>query len=345
MVQDIIQSKFFIGFNNAIWMTKQALNFAVRPVWYKLCNIVPSDTTQCMTLTKDGNYLFAGTSNGKLFRLSNLRAAQDSLTADWGTTTLPNVNSIVGFSQLAINSNQQAITSIAIDSDDPNNMVVTLGNYGNNVYVYYTSNALDSVPTFTSKQGNLPKMPIYASLMPMFNSGTVLIGTEYGIFSTEDITVSSPQWTAENTGLANVPVYMLWQQIYDFNNENCTVSNFGTIYAATHGRGVFECTKYTSINNPDPGSSNSVYMPLSVALYPNPVYDNATLSYTLSKNSDVTIYVYDLSGKLNKTVNISNLTKGLHTYKLDCSMLKNGTYFLQLQSGTEIASTKFIKMN
>lgn len=348
VVQDIIQSKFFIGFNNAIWMTKEALDFAVRPVWYKLCNIVPSgyQNTQCMTLTKDGNYMFVGTSNGKLFRLSNLRAAQDSLTADWGTTTIPNVNSIVGFSQLAINSNQQAITSVAVDPDDPNNMIVTLGNYGNNVYVYYSSNALDSIPTFTSKQGNLPKMPVYTSLMPMFNSGTVLIGTEYGIYSTENITASSPQWTAENTGLANVPVYMLWQQTYDFNNENCIVYNYGTIYAATHGRGVFECTKYTSIPDPEPGNSYSdVYMPLSVTLYPNPVNDNATLSYTLSKNSNVIINVYDLSGKLYKTVNLSNMNKGSHTYKLNCSMLKNGTYFLQLQSGTETASTKFIKMN
>lgn len=347
MIQDIIQSKFFVGLNNAVWMTKQSLDFSNRPVWYKLCAITPVgiQSTQCMQLTKDGNYLFVGTSNGKLFRLSNLRAAQDSITADCGTTAIPNVNSIVGFSQLAINSNSQAITSIAIDPEDPNNMIVTLGNYGNTTYVYYSSNALDSIPTFTSKQGNLPKMPVYASLIPIFNSGTVLLGTEYGIYATDNITASSPQWTAENTGLANVPVYMLWQQINDFNNSNCYVSNFGTIYAATHGRGVFECTKYTSISDPDPGSSDGVYLPLSVNIYPNPVNDNTMLSYTLSKNSDVVISVYDLTGRLAKTVKLSNISKGAHTYKLDCSALKTGSYFLKLQSGTETASTKFIKMN
>ncbi|MFH0867250.1 MAG: T9SS type A sorting domain-containing protein [Bacteroidota bacterium] len=347
MIQDIVQAHFFVGFNNGIWMTKEALDFAKRPEWFKLANIVPAtkQKTQCIAITKDGNYLFAGTSNGNLIRLSNIRAAQDSITADYGTTTTPNINSVVGFSQFNIASNR-AITSIAIDPNDPNNLVVTLGNYGNTEYVYYSSNALDSAVTFTSKQGNLPEMPVYTSVIPVFQSGTVLLGTEYGIYSTDDITASLPQWSVENTGLANVPVYMLWQQIYNYYNENCTVTNYGTIYAATHGRGIFECTKYTSIYEPDPGSNSSsnVYMPFSISIYPNPVNNNAFVSFTLPENNDVKVHIYDLSGKLLKSISLAYLTKGAHTYNLDCSILKNGTYFIQVQCGTETASAKFIKM-
>lgn len=342
MIQDIVQAKFYIGFNNGIWMTKDALDFANRPEWFKVANIVPSggQNTQCLALSKDGNYLFAGTNNGKLFRLSNLRAAQDSITADYGTSVLPNTNSVVGFTQLNIPSSNRAITSIAVCPDDPNKMIVTLGNYGNNVYVYYTSNALDSVVTFVSKQGNLPKMPVYSSLIPMFNSSTVLLGTEYGVYSTENIAASSVQWESESTGMLNVPVFMLWQQIRNWES----VTNYGTIYAATHGRGVFECNRFSSINEQDPETSDNTYMPLSLSIYPNPATDNATVSYTLDENSDIKVSIYDLSGKLITSVDLKNMAKGYHSYKIDCSMFKNGTYFIQMQNGSETATAKFIKM-
>jgi hypothetical protein len=345
-IQDIIQSKFYVGTNSGIWMTKEALHFSKRPDWFEIANIAPGSqqVTQCLSLSHDGNYMFVGTSNGKIYRLSNLRAAQDSLNSNAYIGATINPACVVETSQLAIASSGRAITSIAVDPSDANKIVVTLGNYGETNYIYYSSNALDSIPTFSAKQGNLPKMPVYASLIPILHSGTVLIGTEYGVYSTDDITASSPQWSDENTGLARVPVYMLLQQQNTYWNMNCQVTNYGTIYAATHGRGIFECTKYTSIDDHyQPGASVST-APMSLSLYPNPVVDNATISFTLPQTGNVKLKVYDMSGKLMKVLDIANMTKGYHTYSFDCSNINKGTYFLQMISGTESASAKFVKL-
>lgn len=348
-IQDIIQAKFYLGTNSGIWMTKQALNFATQPEWFRIANIVPAtyQVTQCIALSHDGNYLFVGTSNGRLYRLSNLRAAQDSLNANAylnDNQTIVNPNCVVETDQIPISSSSRAITSIAVDPSDANKIVVTLGNYGETNYIYYSGNALDSIPTFSAKQGNLPKMPVYASLIPVLHSGTVLIGTEYGVYSTDNITASSPQWSDENTGLARVPVYMLTQQQNTYWNMNCEVTNYGTIYAGTHGRGVFECTKYTSIPDHYQPGTNVATAPMSLSLYPNPVVDNATISFTLPQTGNVKLKVYDMTGKLMKVLDIANMTKGYHTYTFDCNNINKGTYFLQMISGTESASAKFVKL-
>jgi len=53
------------------------------------------------------------------------------------------------------------------------------------------------------------------------NPNVILLGTEYGIYTTDNITISSPNWTKDNEGMGNVPVYMLTQQnFYTYNTPN-----------------------------------------------------------------------------------------------------------------------------
>lgn len=337
-IQDIIQSKFFVAFNDAIWMTKRALDFSKTPVWYKVATIPASsyEATQCMSMSNDGNHLFIGTSNGKLFRISNLRSAQDSLSSD-----IASAQCVVTTTQLTIPSGGRAITSIAIDPSDANNVVVTLGNYGSTTYIYHSTNATDVTPTFTEKQGNLPKMPVYASLIPLNNPNTVILGTEYGVYATTNISASGVQWVDENNGMANVPVYMIKQQTLQFPN----VTNYGTIYIGTHGRGIYECTKFTSINENSFNSElNNQFKPLTVSLYPNPVNENATIKFNLSKTDDVKINVYNIQGRLISTFSLSNMAAGNHSYSFDCKNISKGTYIVNIVSGTESATAKFVKM-
>ncbi|MGD0711102.1 MAG: T9SS type A sorting domain-containing protein [Bacteroidales bacterium] len=343
-IQDVIQAKFYIGFNNSIWMTKKALNFTIIPQWFQIAST--SGTTQCMALSHDGNYLFVGSATGKLYRLSNLRKAQDSLTSDIGTVAKPNINCVISTANISFSAaSGRAITSISVDPSDPNKVVVTLGGYNQSTYIYYSTNATDSAPVFNLKQGNLKAMPVYASLIPMFNSGTVIIGTEYGVYATTDIANASPNWTEENTGMAHVPVYMIIQQQNNYWNSNCQVYNYGTIYIATHGRGVFGCQNFSSINEPpNSGNSNSVKNYLSVSIYPDPVINNATISFNLPNRSNVELNVYNINGKLVNTINLANLAKGNHVYTLDCSAILKGTYIIQVLSGKESATAKFVKM-
>ena len=337
-IQDIIQSKFYLGTYNGIWMTKEALKFTVKPHWFKIAS---TGLTQCMALSNDGNYLFAGTSDGSIYRISNLKEAQDSISCDLGSTSSVNPFTVIETKKLNFPAGtNRAVTSISVDPNNSNNVVVTLGNYKDTNYVYYCSNALDSVPVFICKQGNLPSMPVYASCIPLLSNGTVIIGTEHGVYST-DITSSSPSWSAENSGLANVPVYMISQQQYTFSGVSS--NNYGSIYAATHGRGIFKCDKYLSVNNYTP--SNTVASSIiNVNVFPNPVVDNASIAFSLPKSGSVKVNVYDVKGKLVKSSRLNSLEAGNHVYLMPFNDVQQGIYFIRVSSGSLQASAKLIKM-
>jgi len=224
-------------------------------------------------------------------------------------------------------------TSIAVDPTNANHVIVTYGNYGNSNYIYRSTDALSDNPTFVSKQGNLMKMPVYASIIEMNNSSMVLVGTEYGVYATENIQAGTPLWTDVNAnGLANVPVYMLVQQVYDYPG----VSNYGVIYAGTHGRGIFESGTYMSINDHKTNSSVST---ATVTVYPNPVKNTAHINYSMKTNSKINMWVYDMQGRLRGA---EELPQQQAEYSFDCSGFSKGTYIVLLTSGNQKAVTKFI---
>jgi photosystem II stability/assembly factor-like uncharacterized protein len=74
------------------------------------------------------------------------------------------------------------------------------------------------------------------------------------------------------------------------------------------------------------GSNNA-----SFNVYPNPTVDNVTLKMNGSKNLDVTIEVFDVSGKLVMKQN-SSFTKDKPENKLNISTLANGIYYLKVVS-------------
>jgi hypothetical protein len=342
LVRDIIQTKLFLGVSNGVWMTRRPLDFSATPKWYKISNFI--DMVQTMALSQDGNYLFAGTETGVLERISNLRyasgstVAADSMACEYSTPfCVIETKKLTG-----LPSGGLPITSIAVDPSNANHIIVTLGYYDNDTYIYESTNALDQSPTFTAKQGNLPAMPVYSSLIPLHNPHAVILGTEHGIYSTDSISAASPVWTAENSGMSQVPVYMIRQQTYDFPYVNSLypgVNNYGMIYIATHGRGIFKCDKYLSV--PENPITNISAKP-SLHLYPNPVVDKATISFNLTSSERVVIKVYDLTGRMVKVVDLSNLKAGNHEVTMDCSTLKNGTYIINLISGNNSSSAKFV---
>ncbi len=331
-VQDIISSHFFVGTVSGIWYTRGALNFGETPQWYNIANISNPHT---LSISKDGNYLFVGTTSGALYRISNILAISDSLSG-WYNSPYCVVE------RTLIHSFGQAVTSVAIDPNNPQRILVTLGNYGNANYVYYCENALDFAPAFVSKQGTtngkkLPLMPVYSAIFEMNHPNMVIIGTEYGIFATQDITKTASliEWTEENDGMAKVPVFAIRQQVYNYPG----VSNYGAIYIGTHGKGFFKNSQYLGINDNQQAAENAAG---SLNIYPNPAIDHVNISYSLPVKSAVTIKIYDLNGKLVKLSNLGAKASGNQMENIDCSNFGKGTYIVQLLAGNSSRSAKFI---
>ena len=81
---------------------------------------------------------------------------------------------------------------------------------------------------WTAAEGNLPDMPVRWVLPDPGSRKRALLATEFGVWSTEDLTASPVVWSPSNTNLANVRVDMLRLRKADL-----------TVAAATHGRGLF----------------------------------------------------------------------------------------------------------
>jgi len=347
-VQDPIESRYFIGAKNGVYMTDQPLYYTGKPPrWYKIANV--SGTVWTFSISKDGDIFYYAVNN-KLYRLSNLLTSQDSSTLQFDENGYALQNTL-------IKSFADIITSIAIDPADANRIIVTLGGFsGSYAHVYYSQNATAASPTFVSKKGDLPStLPVYAALIPMQNPNTVILGTEYGIMATENISSASPTWTKQNTGIDDpVPVFMLRQQIYQQPwmltgrwDKGVFVSmvypgiyNYGEIYAATHGRGLFKCKNYVGFRDIDKGTGK--VFKSEIKLYPNPVNTTATIEFETAARNSVNAGIYDVNGRFVKNINFGTLPAGNQKLRIDVSDLNTGVYIIRIISGNQSKTSKFI---
>ncbi|MCF6341282.1 MAG: T9SS type A sorting domain-containing protein [Bacteroidales bacterium] len=357
LVPDPVSSVLFVPVAGTIWMTWGLHGFNQVPDWFAISNgdVGFSGTPQCMAYSSDANHIFVGTKEGRLFRISNLAYA--------ATYELADVNSpacIVSTQEIPLlvpgteEPISQVITSIAVDPENNNNVLVTLGNYGNEHYVLYSNNALAQTPDFESRQGDLPQMPVYASIIEMKDSNTGIIGTEYGVYTTKNLLDSSPQWERSDNNMGSVPVFELKQQtvskeymqvrlvngpeviIIDYPGTN----NYGTIYAATYGRGLFWADDYFLVGT-DENKEDDQLTTNEILVYPNPVFSSATVELEMNSNARVDVFVYDISGRqLMKQTR--QLAKGKNKMTLDLSHLQPGVYLLRTVSGTDIRTNKII---
>ena len=354
-VKDIISTKLFVATKEKVWMTQEALNFATNPEWFLISNKDNSGLLgkpECIAYSSDANYLYVGTQEGALYRISNLALAYNYNRAD-----VRSPNCIVATDQIQLleGGNTQVITSISVDPLDADKVLVTLGNYGNTDYVFYSSNATSDSPEFASVQGNLPTMPVYASLLEMGIGDKAVIGTDNGVWVADD--VSSGQWTQQITGMGNIPVMALKQQqvykgsytitTYDPATNNPSyeifqgIENYGVIYAATYGRGIFRAGDV--INGTDDHEETIVASQnMSFNVYPNPVVNSANIKVYLNESSDVHIQIIDMSGRLVQSLNRNDLQKGDNTIGLNVSDLDKGTYIVKMVADNVVGTSKFV---
>ena len=262
---------------------------------------------------------------------------------------------LVNFEEIAIDSifNGQAITSIAINPNNANDIIVTLGNYGNENYIFRSN---DGGASFTAKQGNLLPKPVYASLIEKTN-GKVFVGTEDGVYVSDDMNT----WT--NIGITGVPVMDIKQQIQTNHYNKYTylvdevgevdtivypgVFNEGMIYVATYGRGLYRYDEYhvqleeikDENNENEPAKDDAKYM---IDIYPNPVSEEATINFQVENKSDVSFQIYDVNGRMVMSKDLGSYQEGSHKANFNVNELNSGTYIIKVQTGESSNSTRFM---
>lgn len=154
--------------------------------------------------TNSSSTLIVGTSDGKILKIE--KANTDTPT--WKVL----YEGVVG-----------SVSKIEFGSNE-NEILVTYHNYGVKS-VWYSSNGGN---TWQDKEGDLPDIPVKAIMMNPLNNNQVILGTELGVWTTNNFKDASPKWVQANNGMSNVKV-----TAFDLRNSD------NTVLAVTYGRGMF----------------------------------------------------------------------------------------------------------
>jgi 6-phosphogluconolactonase (cycloisomerase 2 family) len=161
----------------------------------------------------DSNLIWVGYADGQL-----------AMTTD-GTLGSPTWKTIDDNGPANPLPNRQ-VTSITIDPSSSDVVYVTFGGYVNG-NVWRTT---DGGSTWADISGGLPAAPIFSLAVKPDNSNWLYVGTDVGIFDTQNGLAATPTWSV-NDGPANVAVTdLFWLS---------TGPGTHSLMAATHGRGMW----------------------------------------------------------------------------------------------------------
>ncbi|MEP3837980.1 MAG: PA domain-containing protein [Algibacter sp.] len=186
-----------------------------------------------------------------------------------------------------------------------NDIFVTMHNYGVN-NIWYSS---DKGSTWQAKDGNLPDLPVKTILQNPLNLEEVIIGTELGVWYTNDFSSANPTWSTSFNGMSNVKVLDL-----DLRNDNM-------VFAATLGRGVFS-GQFTAASL---STDKHVFSSSNLRIYPT--VSNGDINIISNEYIDnTTLNVYNISGRkvYSENLNLSNTER-----KIDLTNLQSGMYLMK----------------
>jgi uncharacterized protein (TIGR03437 family) len=122
------------------------------------------------------------------------------------------------------------VTDIALDANNTQRAIVTFSGFNSVTastpgHVFLTTNRGQS---WTDISGNLPDVPVTSAAINPTDPNTVYIGTDLGVFQT---TNGGATWERLGNGMPRVATFMVRYQ-----------AATNTLFAATHGRGVYRLT-------------------------------------------------------------------------------------------------------
>ncbi len=355
------------GLTANLWVTDEPLDFATIPQWYNIASFQSgaSAVVSCVAASKDGKTIFAGTNNGRIIRVTGMNTTADllenhNLLNPDGGAPGSGSNNPANVTEIAVPNEfggGRYITSMYV-SNFSNTLYVTLGNYGNDENIIVTNNALADadVVSFASAQYNLPPMPVFDLVVDKGNPNLVIAGTELGVWCGERVQVGIDayeyEWSPQNVGIGNVPVFRLRQE----NIRQVPLSEFVDLtpdcyvtYIGTHGRGLYRSSTLAQpiCEIPSPQAlwlaNNNIATPtMEVKLYPNPTRNNVNLAIDLPKTANVTVQIFDLQARLVQEKDLGTQTEGSQTVNLSLNNLTAGTYMVVLTAEKQRITKKLM---
>lgn len=249
--------------------------------------------------------VYLGTQSGRLFKVENAHEASPQIT-EIGSPDFP-----TGY-----------LSSIDVGANE-NKLVVTFSNYGV-PSVFYTA---DGGVSWTPKEFNLPDMPVRSVLFHPENDDQVMLGTDFGVWTTKNIKLNNIQWEPSIDGLPLVRI----DQIKIRKSDN-------TVLAGTHGRGLF-----TGIWPMDPtsGAEEPIMLYTELNVFPNPTNDHFNIEFTVPNEKNIQVYFIDELGRVLLSDKEENF-KGKFNKSFNVGNFSSGTYFVRAVRGNKVEIKKLV---
>lgn len=384
--EDPYKSIFAIGIKGQLWITHKAtsnleiLNWDWFDVFnaydlYDESNVNTLEATiEDISFSQNGHHIYLAVAietdtvnKTEFYRLDSLHTVMTDATFSWTLATqgmypdtIPN-DTILHYTQKLGQTYQREGTSVAIDPNDEGKLVVSFSSYEDEDKIYVCDNANTTTSdvfanNFRSVQGNLPKIPIFDAIVNVAetdpateqNIKQLIVGTEMGIWTTDDYTAADPVWKFDSEGIGSAPVLSIEQQTNPYADFD-EVENYGMLYLATFGKGIFiDSTYYVPRTGSDgqdsPETGAQAISEFNANVYPNPVANQLTVNFGVSSdNSTVNARIIDLSGRVLLSENLGNFDKGTHTYSVNTNNLEMGIYLFEISDGRDAEVIKIIK--
>ena len=190
--------------------------------------------------------------------------------------------------------------------------------------IWYTENGSSDNPTWVSKEGNLPDLPVLTILPNPLNKEEVIIGTELGVWATKNFSSTSPNWTHSYNGMSDVKVTDL--DLKKGTNE---------AYAATYGRGMFT-GQFTASTDPGGGEPDQAQL----VVYPA-VSDGNYQVLSRASLGTAEIQIFDLTGQLVYSLK-EDLQENIPV-PVNIEKEASGVYFIRIKSSSKEEVHKIVR--
>lgn len=301
---------YYAGLGN-LYRTTDALNVSPNS-WNNLGSLAvlgANDRIQRLaasmgTYNPLNSYLLIGGDEGRILRLDDPR---NSITIGSAIDITPE-GAAIGFPSI--------VTGLAVHPSNNDIVMATYSNYGNQS-IFITTNATSPNPSWTLVERNLSAFSIRSAAI-IENEGDILylVGTARGLYSSTDPLTNDWQLEAAN----DIGIALISDLDYRAADSHFLIG--------THGNGMYEGIPSQTLSVP-------YFEPNQWTVFPNPVTDK--LHFTgVSDLTRGNFIIYDITGK--------QVVKGtLKDHSINVSKLKEGLYFLDVQTQTGILQAKFIK--
>jgi photosystem II stability/assembly factor-like uncharacterized protein len=179
--------------------------------------------------------------------------------------------------------------------------------------------------TWTDIGTTLPDVPFHCLTIDPQYPNVLYAGSDMGLYLSTD---GGATWNPYNTGIPD------WTVVFDI----VTCAQNRSMFCVTHGHGAWTRSLNDAVTSI---GETPTQTPFSISVYPNPVRDNATLSFGES-TGPVQISIHDISGKLIYSQQVT-LDPASPLVQVNVSEWASGCYFAEAMNGNRKATTRILK--